>query len=486
MKKRIILFLLVMAMTFAVLTGCVLGGAGEETSEPIASDTSDTVSTDYDFGGKDFLILSRKETAYEFAADKGLGGNVIERSVFKRNAQVASDYNVNIKVEKKDGDYEKRDQFLTAVRTEHMTGSAGYDLISSHSVYLGWMAVEGLATDMSSLPGMNFNNSWWNKNLYDELNINGHVYFMLGDICPTIYEYMQVLFVNESAFNDYFTEEGIDVIYKHVEDGDWTWDVLMEYATAFGTTGNTETTQYGLAMNTHSWRASFYAQDAGIYTRADNGDLTVDAAPSYRLTTVVEKMVDFYLNENIMFNSEWGTAADKLNPEFTSGNVLFYPQTLGEVEKITLMSDTYGIIPLPKFDEYQEQYYTICRDTVSAVMIMSTTDDPTMSGVITEALCKASQELVTPEYYETALKVRYLSDEKYGKILDTIRTGLTIDPVPCFIADTNNNLFDLDRFRDQVLEGKKNELASTFGTYAPNAKSELELFYLNLQKQGLY
>ena len=195
-------------------------------------------------------------------------------------------------------------------------------------------------------------------------------------------------------------------------------------------------------------------------------------------------MVDFYKEYNIRFYSEeWGTGANVLNPLFTQGDVLFYSQTLCEAKEFaSSMRDTYGVIPLPKYDTFQEQYYTVCRDTVSAVMVMSTTDNKEMSGVITEALCMYGYKLVTPEYYETVLKVRYFDDPKYGAILDMIRAGLTHQVVECYVEDAP----DFDRFLPLVVQSDKTKIVSTYTYYATSGQSMLATFYSDLKSKGLY
>lgn len=492
MKKRLILLILAMAMMLAILAGCTTDKKenGSETESTGSSDVtdggsqgnvSDTLEA-YNFGGKDFIILIREDTAYEYAANLGLGGDSVERAVYKRNHEVAQRFNATIETVKKPGGWDQRAEFLTAVRGEAMGGGGGYDLVSTHSVYLGWMTVEGLAMDMATLPGMDFSKAWWNQNLYDELNINGHVYLMLGDICTTTYEYMQVMFVNETKFNNYFSEDGIDKVYDLVENEEWTWEKCIEYATAYGTQENTETTEYGLAMNNHSWRASFISQDAYLFTRDENGDLMMELNPTSKLVSIVETMVGLYQRENIYLHVEWSTGAATINPMFSAGNVLFYPQTLGEAANIAkTMKDQYGVIPLPMYDTFQDQYYTICRDTVSAVMIITTTDDPTMSGVMTEALCMYGHELVVPEYYEIVLKVRYFDDPKYAEILDTIREGLTIQPVDMYIEGAE----DCDMFWEQVVNGRA-DVVSRYTQFSRSTQILLDNFYASLKEQGLY
>ena len=406
---------------------------------------------------------------------------MLDRAIYKRNYNVANRFNANLEIVTRPGGWGERDQFLSVVRAEAMGGDGGYDLVSTHSVYLGWMTVEGLAYDMATLPEMDFSKAWWNQNLYDEVNINGHVYFMLGDICTTTYEYMQVVFFNENMFDDYF-DEGVDVIYDMIQSGEWTWAECMTYAKAIGNDGD-EVQKYGMATNIHSWHASFVSQEAYLYQRDANNELYLPNAPSEKLITVVEQMIDFYSNDNIMYHHDWSPGYDVLNPMFSGGQVLFYPQTLGEASKIaaSMSADAYGVIPLPKYDTFQEKYYTICRDTVSAVMVMTTTDVPEMCGVLTEALCMEGYNTVTPEYYEIVLKTRYFSEAKYAEILNIIRDGLTIIPVSNYVEDAPSfNMFHL-----LIIDGKK-DVVSTYGGELASAQNKLSSFYAKLKKANLY
>lgn len=488
MLKKMILSLLVLSMLVAAFAGCNFGKKEEGTTDSVA-DATDTTPRgseddsigDYDFDGEEFTILTREETKYEFQSDKGLGGDTVDRAVYKRNYNVSNRFNVSLKVVSRVGGWDQRAEFLSAVRAEAMGGNGGYDLVSTHSVYLGWMAVEGLAYDMATLPEMDFAKAWWNQNLYDEVNINGHVYFMLGDICTTLYEYLQVVFFNEDMFEDYF-DGSADVIYDLVQSGKWTWEDCMEYAKAVENSAE-NVTKYGMVMNIHSWRASFVSQDAYLYERDDNGDLYLPEAPSDKMISIVETMIDFYANDNIMYHSDWGPGNEVLTPLFTGGNVLFYPQMLGEASKLaqSMGGDAYGVIPLPKYDEWQEKYYTICRDTASAVMVMTTTDVPEMCGVVTEALCMEGYNVVTPEYYGVVLSTRYFSEPKYGEILETIRDGLTILPTASFLE----GMPSYDMFHLLVLNGKR-EVRSAYDNDKASGQNKLALFYTQMKNSGLY
>ena len=137
------------------------------------------------------------------------------------------------------------------------------------------------------------------------------------------------------------------------------------------------------------------------------------------------------------------------------------------------MGNSYSVLPLPKYDEFQDDYYTICRDTVTAIMVMNCAKDLEMSGVITQALCMYGQELVTPEYYEKVLKYRYNSDPRSIDMIDKIRDSLTIMPVATYY-DTG---IDLDMFYDIIKNGENEGIAGKYAEYVARGNAELKAFY---------
>ena len=120
------------------------------------------------------------------------------------------------------------------------------------------------------------------------------------------------------------------------------------------------------------------------------------------------------------------------NKIFASGKALFYGQTLMNASSLRNdMNDTYGLIPQPKYDEFQETYLTNCRDSVSAIMVPNTSKntqtDSEMIGVVTEALCMYSYQDVVPAYYEVTMQRQYFNSQRYVDILNMVREGLTFD-----------------------------------------------------------
>jgi len=91
------------------------------------------------------------------------------------------------------------------------------------------------------------------------------------------------------------------------------------------------------------------------------------------------------------------------------------------------MQDEYGIIPTPKFDKAQKDYYTYAHDQYSVFMIPCTVNDPEMSAAVLEAMNYESYKTLQPTYYNLILKGRYANDAESRNMLDMITNNIKIN-----------------------------------------------------------
>ena len=454
---------------------------GQSTTEPTTTNPVtppvEPGAGDYDFGGDEFVILSRAETAYEFYSDGSLSGDAINRAVYERNTKIAKKYNAEIKVAQHSGAWEARSEFMSIIRNDVLADIKCYDLASTYSTYLGWLTIEGYAYDMTALPETDFTNTWWGEELYNEININGHVYFMIGDICVSTYQQMQVMYFNEDMFESTFPDQSADDIYQMVMEHEWIWEALFSYATDCDSENG-----YGLLTNAGAYRATFSAQNASLYTRSQDGKLELPDNLGEKIIDILDQMVNFYNREEIWFYDDRNSSPAEQNAKFSEGSSLFYSQTLGEAVALRSALDAdLGIIPLPKHDADQAEYYTICNKAVSAIMILRSNRVSEMSGVLTEALCKESYDTVTPEYYDLVLASRNTADSVHVAMLDIIRSGLTIQVESCYM----DKPLEVDMFLNSIMNGQYNFL-SYYVAKSNMGQQLLVNLYDTLEENGLY
>lgn len=191
--------------------------------------------------------------------------------------------------------------------------------------------------------------------------------------------------------------------------------------------------QYGFATTMDTVNGLFYSGGLSIVTK------NTDDIPEYTLMQnpntfgVLTGMFDIMRsNDYTLISVDWA----KVNPlthlivqaAFEENRALFYAEVMQCVIRLRQMDTDFGVIPLPKYNEEQEGYYTNVHNWASeAAVIPASVSDPERSGIILESLAMESKKYLTPAYYEIALKGKFIRDEESSEMLDIIFSGRKAD-----------------------------------------------------------
>ncbi len=111
---------------------------------------------------------------------------------------------------------------------------------------------------------------------------------------------------------------------------------------------------------------------------------------------------------------------------FVSGNSLFGMFDLGNVlSKLRDSEITYGILPIPKLNEMQENYISGSTDRPFAIPV--TAQDDEKLGIIIEAMSAEGYKQVRPAFFEIALKNKYSYDADSSEMLEIIGNTIVLD-----------------------------------------------------------
>ena len=131
------------------------------------------------------------------------------------------------------------------------------------------------------------------------------------------------------------------------------------------------------------------------------------------------------------------------------------------------MKSDFGVIPTPKLDETQEDYF-IEPDVTKMLVIPVTASDLDRTAVIVEALAYEGYTYLRPLYYETMLQSKYLRDEESVEMLDEyIYTNIGFSVV------TGSS--KLTEVVNSVIKGSS-EAASTFASNKNTIQSEIDKY----------
>lgn len=167
------------------------------------------------------------------------------------------------------------------------------------------------------------------------------------------------------------------------------------------------------------------------YVKEDKeGNLYFAAAESERFVNVATKLMDF-----LSYEGNLRASSEELSQEnagyiypFTTDRAVFLGAEIktGRYLKQKGFETEYGIVPLPKYDENQTEYYTPIVENLLVFTIPTTCTNPEEIGTIVDAMTYLGYTDVLPEYYNQTL-YRGLNNEEDGSMLDIISSSRGVD-----------------------------------------------------------
>lgn len=375
------------------------------------------------FSNETYTILSRKNTVYEIEADD-ISGDIVKDAVFKRNADVSERFAVKLEVLTEPGEWGDRTSFVQRVGNVWMSGGESYDLIMTHSAYIVNIGISGYAYDMNTMDEIDFSKRWWCPQYTDNVNIDGMIFSAVGDLTYSLYERLQCMFFNKGLAS----ASNIPDLYELVNSKQWTFDKLKEITLLVGEDldGNgkyDENDRYGMGINNHTCRAFQTSFDTQMTVKDGDGRQTLNL-PNDRYVDIFTDVYNYVWGNPQV---RWDNDADSQAKLFMDDKLLLFAGRLGNAVTMKDMTSEYGIIPFPMYNTDQGRYISCARDYMTAMAIFGKLQNPVKTAVVTEALCMYGFQSITPSYYETALKFKYLKDPTAMGMLDIIRDNLTFD-----------------------------------------------------------
>ncbi len=469
---RISALLLTLLMTLASCGGTPADNPSQ-TSAGESGETTPEVTTALiesfekrDFSGMTFTIMARpvnKADVDQIAPDS-MNGEVVNDAVYKRNLTVSDYYSAKIEwKECEENDYVNI--FTNAV----LAGDDEFQFAAVHVTQAGSLAAREVLAELNTIPFIDMTNPWWNQTARENLTVKGKTYIAQNDI-PTyrVICMNHVMYFNKTIAEKYQTPD----IYALIRDGKWTLDKLAELAKPATTDLNgddkmDENDLWGFITTSGSTSIFLPSCNQPIMKTNSDGIPTL-ALNTPKMATIVEKLYKLCIESG-------DTLFDKINKElefcklFTEGHGLFYNGYVADMNIMRDMKDEYGLIPAPKFDEAQENYYTLIQGNSDLVVVPASLpeDKYEFVGLMTEALAAISYTDVRPAIYEDALKGKYMRDTDSQEMLDLITRNIVID-----FGMVNNVGFAFPIWN--ILEEKSANFASWYAARESNAIAENE------------
>ncbi|MPN46962.1 hypothetical protein SDC9_194561 [bioreactor metagenome] len=160
---------------------------------------------------------------------------------------------------------------------------------------------------------------------------------------------------------------------------------------------------------------------------------------------------------------------------FKANRVLFRTTNFFRITQCRSMENDFGILPMPKFDESQAEYYHPMSYSSPAICIPYTAENPEINGAVIEALSYYGRTIMLPAYYDRLLMGIVSRDEESKFCLDIIFDSVNFD------LGTIYNFGGLRECFTQIISSGANMFASYYEKNEAKAKKELDN-YINSYK----
>ena len=495
MKKAIKLLALILAGLMLCSSFVACGGDDDtaETTAPSNEDTSpetgvsdpvqlaiDTLKQTVNWGGKDLSILYCVDIAgySEEVENVQENGSVINEAVYQRNSLFEEYAKLKFKTVQAG-----QSDIITKLQAEVQAPNGDFQYISNQIAKAANNATRGFLYDYMDL-NIDYEQVCWDEGTLD-FALDGHVFFMNGAFNIVDDDVTMLMIFNKRLRGLYYSSEDL---YKIAKDQKWTLDKFGTLASGLssdngdGVWDSNDT--YGFSCPSSIGDTFFYG--AGLQYIANSRDmvspeLVLTGSKLEQAIDVMNKAREILHNNHTSYGAKAGDEGGALTV-FLNGRSLFYVEAASYLRTLQgSMADEYGILPIPKYSESQESYYTWSHDIGSTLSFPTTvgkagSDMDNFAGVL-ELYALLSEQLVRPAYYKQMLTTRNVHDVQSAEMVDLIFLHRTYDMAQIYTATFNLNGI----FTTSVIEPGAPTFASQFSSRARGFNTGVRKLMKNLR-----
>jgi len=306
--------------------------------------------------------------------------------------------------------------------------------------------MDGMCHDIASMQYIDLNKPYWDWELSRAINFGDNMLTVIGMADLTAIDFLTVLMFNKSIVERYQIEN----LYTAVREGRWTFDKMGELGAMVtddingdGTLNNQD--QYGVLGGTKYLHCSFIPAANAWYIAKDAENIPVfTMASDEHIYDVYEKTLQILNDNNAWYKTtDWSNEQNENCEMFRAGQGLFLGHQIYFVASMRDMENDFGLLPYPKYNEEQDNYYSrLCFYDTTVIPV--TAADPECSSIILEAFtCDAFNNLI-PVYKEQLLKSKFVRDADSAEMFDLMLEHR--------IADMGDSIYYAE-IRDGIMAG---------------------------------
>ena len=402
-----------------------------------------------DFGGDTITFLHWYNPAWTETVRQsrdiyaeGITGEAINDAVYNRNVKIEDAYKVKIALQ-----LEQSTDIASMVGQQVTAGDSTYDVVYQILSAAPALIQKSYFHNLFNVPNIDLEKPWWDQNSISSLSTMGILPLVSTSINVNDKDATAAL-----AFNKTIAENNqLEDLYTLVREGKWTYDKLTEMAEATYNDSNGDGTMtpddvYGFLGGRDVIDSLYHGSGSQFITKNENDEF-VFTFGTERDVDVISKGIDI-VNSVWYFNHHaWKDQSDILYRQiFETGHGLFFWMRLDDVTNMRAGDADFGIIPIPKYEEAQDKYYSLVSQHTTGLMSIPITcagDELSEVGMVLEALAAESHYTLIPEYIETSLKTKNSRDAESADMLDIILNNRVFDPM---------NVYSFANFGDAIMD----------------------------------
>lgn len=474
MHKRLIP-LLIAILTALPMTACGNTTANEnsDTAANLTEATTETESVEtepsydpqlpaVDYSGTDFVVLYNIGSAVEPNKDfigEALTGEIVNDAIYNRTIALEEKYKLKMIYTECSGDGAVANMLQKGVTA----GDSTYAAADMNAQFCVQQASKGTLLELRQLPHMDLQKPYWSDTMLSGSSICGKNYFVFSDINIHAYGATPCMIFNKVVHQNHQLED----LYEIVLDGRWTFDKACELISAVtsdldGDGKITKDDRLGLISN--NFCVDCFISGTGYQMIGkDENDLPVLQMHTEEFADImdgIKKLLSVETGSFLVDRTSTQTEAREYWTEWaiTEDRALFWVGNIKCVERMRQSESDFGVVPMPKANERQQNYAIHTQANVGTVLCFPTSiADTDMVSRVMEDMAYISYMTVMPAYMDVCIDGKTIRDEESLACLEIIRNSYYCD-LGFMCQQMNVNI--LGTMRDYVTANRSDFMSS--------------------------
>ncbi len=390
-----------------------------------------------DYNDEEINILTWEDCAKdEFDMSlEDAAADALNAQVYTRNTVTEERMGVRLKFESVLGNTDHFDEYTQ--KALQMSQSGDVDAFACYSREANNLVTNGLLSNLLDFQGiMEFDSPWWSQELVERGTVNGGLYYCSGDISISLFGETTAVLYNKQLADAVLGEKLGDYadLYAMVEDGAWTFDAMLSLARDVGLNMDGDAAQktaldrYGFVGEWLYYEAVYVGAGMTMLEQGEDGSVMIsDDWGSSAADGLATLFADFLDTEDAYSVGHFNNHDTISKEAWLGNNALFYLTKVDTARESAEKKLSFGLLPVPKYDEEQENYYCMAGFYYTNWCIARSGKAQEATAATIECLSSEAYRRTAPTYFEKVLRLQTSDSQAEYDMWNFIKGCVTID-----------------------------------------------------------